>query len=127
MLPAGQPKGQQATSIFDYRDGTDAEFRPKPRTLFGPQAACQGSPALSRLPLTASRCTDAFDLGGAFRRGSRAARPALGIGLNVANRLSLRVNRLGLRIADRLGQHLMQLGLGRCGGLCHFATISLST
>ena len=63
------------------------------------------SPALSRLPPTASRCTNAFDFGCAFRCGWLFGRPpfALGIGLHVADRLRLRVNRLGLRIADRLG------------------------
>src|SRR5262245_12088530 len=85
--------------------------------------------SLSRLPPTTSRCTNAFDFGRAFRCGWLFARPpfALGIGLHVADRLRLRVNRLGLRIADRLGQHLMQLSLGGCGRLCHLATISLST
>jgi hypothetical protein len=89
----------------------------------------RGPPALSRLPLTASRCTNAFDFGRAFRCASRVARPpfALGIGLLVADRLRLRFNRLGLRIADRLGQHLKQLRLGRFGRRCHLATISLST
>src|SRR5579871_6529359 len=84
---------------------------------------------LWRLPLAGSRCTKAFDFGRAFRRGSRAARPrfALGIGLLVADRLRLRVNRMRLRIADRLGQHLMQLCLGRRRRFCHLATISLST
>jgi hypothetical protein len=35
--------------------------------------------------------------------------------------------RLGLCVADGFGEHLMQLSLGRCGRLCHLATISLST
>jgi hypothetical protein len=85
--------------------------------------------ALSRLPLPASRCTNALDFGRAFRRGSHVARPTfvLGIGLHVADRLGLRVDGLRLRIADCLGQHLMQLRLGRPGGLCHLAAISLST
>src|SRR5215469_7615082 len=92
-------------------------------------ATCQGSPALSRLPLAASRCTNAFDFGPAFRRGSRTARLpfALGIGLHVADLIRLRVYRLGLRVADRLGQHRMQLSLGRCRRFCHPAAICLST
>ena len=87
----------------------------------------KGRPHLSRLPLTPSRCTTAFDFRRPFRRGLRLARPpfALGIGLHGADRLRLRANRLPLRIADRLGQHLMQLGLGRRRRLCHLATISL--
>jgi hypothetical protein len=89
----------------------------------------EGLPALSRLALTAGRCTNAFDFGRAFRRGLRAATPpfALGIGLHITDRLRLRFNWLRLRIADRLGQHLMQLGLGRRGRLCHLGPISLST
>jgi hypothetical protein len=88
-----------------------------------------GSPALSRLPLTASRCTNVFDFGRAFRRATRVARPpfALGLGLLVADPLRLRMYRLGLCVADGFGEHLMQLSLGRCGRLCHLATISLST
>ena len=39
-------------------------------------------------------------------------RRALWLGLSVADRLGLRVDRLGLRVADRLGQHLMKLSLG---------------
>ena len=48
-----------------------------------------------------------------FGAGRVIARPALAMGLNVANRVSLRTNRL--RIADCLGQHLMQFSLGQCG------------
>jgi len=77
----------------------------------------------------AGRCTNAFDFGRAFRCGMRVAwlAFALWLGLHVADRLRLRINRLGLCISDRIGEHLVQLGLGRCGRLCHLATISLST
>jgi hypothetical protein len=43
---------------------------------------------------------------------SLVLRRALWLGLSVADRLGLRVDRLGLRVADRLGQHLMKLSLG---------------
>src|ERR1700747_1443621 len=99
-------------------------FRKNSRLPVG--ASAYGSMATmiaSRRRLTAS----SFDFGGALWRGSRS-RLALRRGLRVADRLGLNVtDRLGLRIVDRLGQHRMQLSLGRCGRLCHFATISLST
>ena len=87
------------------------------------------TPAASSTPLLAAgRCPNAFVFDRALRRSCVAgASFALRLGLRVADRLRLRVDRLGLRVADRLGQHLEQVSLGRCGRFCHFATISLST
>jgi hypothetical protein len=72
-------------------------------------------------------CVLRFGAGCVLRFGSGCAL-RIGSGCASADGLRLRVmDRLGLRIADRLSLHLMQFSLGRCGRLCHFTTISLST
>src|SRR5262245_13404396 len=89
-------------------------------------SALRGRADLAGRPVTTAndpkRCRrglTANSFSGALRRGSRSR-------LALRRRLCV-TDRQGLRVADRLGQHLMQLSLGRCGGFCHFATISLST
>jgi hypothetical protein len=157
MVLTAAPRSPRCTGLFSHRrrarsslaDGGEQHVEFKCVTVSGAAnlhanttaRAARGSPsrllrvaglptpaALSTSLLAAGRCPNAFVFDRALRRSCVAGSSfALRLGLRVADRLRLRVDRLGLRVADRRGQHLEQVSLGRCGRFCHFATISLST